>query len=115
MRIRDLLERDPFREIEGVVKITDHDPIRVWREMDEYVPTEKVRQALREVLETLLETKRGATERACVWVSGFFGSGKSHFLKVVGYLLENRELRDADGRIHHRAGLRLGQRFLWLR
>ena len=100
MRIRDLLERDPFREIEGVVKITDHDPIRVWREMDEYVPTEKVKQALREVLETLLETKRGATERACVWVSGFFGSGKSHFLKVVGYLLENRELRDADGRIH---------------
>jgi hypothetical protein len=98
MKIKDLLERDPFREIEGVIKITDHDPSRVWKEMDEYVPTEKVKSALRDILDTLLETKRGATERVCVWVSGFFGSGKSHFLKVLGYLLEDRELRDESGR-----------------
>ena len=100
MKIKDILERDPYREIEGVIKITDHDPNKVWREMDEYVPTEKVRSALGDILETLLETRRGATERFCVWVSGFFGSGKSHFLKVLGYLLEDRELKDGDGQSH---------------
>lgn len=97
MKIKEFLERDPYRDIEGVIKITEHDPRKVWTEMDEYVPTEKVKDALREILDTLLETKRGSNERVCVWVSGFFGSGKSHFLKVLGYLLEDRELKDAGG------------------
>jgi len=96
-QVKDLLSRDPFREIESVIKITSHDPHRVWREMDEYVPTETVRQALRDILGTLLETRRGPTERACIWLSGFFGSGKSHFLKALGYLLEDRPLRDDAG------------------
>jgi len=98
MKIKDILERNPYREIEGVIKITDHAPNKVWREMDEYVLTEKVKAALSDILDTLLETRRGATERVCVWVSGFFGSGKSHFLKVLGYLLEDKELRYEDGR-----------------
>jgi len=98
--IRPLLARDPDREIESVIKITDHDPRRAWIQMDEYVPTETVRRHLLDVLEVLLETRRGAAERVCIWVSGFFGSGKSHFLKVLGYLLEDRELIDPDERRH---------------
>ncbi len=112
--IRSLLARDPEREIESVIKITDHDPRRDWMQMDEYVPTETVRRNLREVLEVLLETRRGAAERVCVWVSGFFGSGKSHFLKVLGYLLEDRELIDPDGSRHSSQEFlarKLGQEF----
>ncbi|NLG80270.1 MAG: BREX system P-loop protein BrxC [Firmicutes bacterium] len=100
MRVGDLLVRDPFRPLESVVKITDHDPSKVWSEMNEYVPTETLKRYFREIADTLVETRRGTTERACVWVSGFFGSGKSHFVKVLGYLLESRDLEDQDGHRH---------------
>lgn len=90
--IRDVLERDPAREIVTVVKVDDHDPERVRTEMEEYVSTEQVRSYFRTFLDRFLETRRGSGENVCAWVSGFFGSGKSHFLKVLGYLLEDRPL-----------------------
>lgn len=99
-QIKELFIRNPYREITSVIRITDHDPRRVWTEMDEYVPTERVLMHYRDILDVLADTRRGATERVCIWISGFFGSGKSHFLKVLGYLLGKRSLRDPDGHIH---------------
>lgn len=100
MTIRELLVRDPFRNITSVVKITDHAAQRVWAEMDEYVPTDEVKDHFRVIADVLAESRQGATELTCGWVSGFFGSGKSHFLKVLGYLLEDRPLTDGDGQTH---------------
>jgi hypothetical protein len=68
--------------------------------MDEYVPTEVVKRYFREIVDVLVETRQRPTERVCIWISGFFGSGKSHFLKVLGYLLEDHLLRDPDGLTH---------------
>lgn len=100
MTIRQLFVRDPARDITSFIRITEHDPRKVWAEMDEYIPTEKVKSFYHEFLDMLLDTCQGSTERVCVWVSGFFGSGKSHFLKTLGYFLENRELEDKDGHTH---------------
>jgi len=98
VKLRDLFEKEPDREIESVVKVTVHTPEIVRVELEEYVPTEEIKKSFRRIIEGFIETRRGYTEEVCVWLSGFFGSGKSHFLKVLGYLLENRELETPDGR-----------------
>jgi len=91
-KLRDLFEKEPDREIESVVKVNVHTPKIVWMELEEYIPTEEVKENFRRIIEGFIETKRGYSEEVCVWLSGFFGSGKSHFLKVLGYLLENLSL-----------------------
>lgn len=93
----DLLEKDPYRDIISVVKVNDHRPEVVWMELEEYVPTDEVKNYFRRFVEEFIESRRGSPENVCVWISGFFGSGKSHFLKVLGYLLENRKILTPDG------------------
>lgn len=93
----DLLEKDPYRDIISVVKVNDHRPEIVWTELEEYVPTDEVKNYFRKFVEEFIESRRGPSENVCVWISGFFGSGKSHFLKVLGYLLENRRILTPDG------------------
>lgn len=95
--IRSLLAREPEREIVGVIKVDDHDPARVWTELDEYVATEEIKGYFRTFVDRFIESRRGLGEDLCVWISGFFGSGKSHFLKALGYLLENRLLAGPGG------------------
>ncbi|RLI77132.1 BREX system P-loop protein BrxC [Archaeoglobales archaeon] len=93
----DIIEKDPYREIISVVKVNDHRPKIVLEELEEYVPTDEVKKYFRKFVEEFIESRRGSSENVCVWISGFFGSGKSHFLKILGYLLENRKIPTRDG------------------
>src|SRR5271170_62067 len=95
MLIKNLFERDIFRPINGVVKADQLDDASVWQELDEFVITRELDQHLRKFiswyLEALDEGKRpDPNGKIGIWISGFFGSGKSHFLKVLSYLLHNR-------------------------
>lgn len=88
-KLRDIFEKPVDRPIEGVIKADDQAGLRV--ELEEYVITNEIERQLERFLDAYNDygTANG------VWISGFFGSGKSHLLKMLALLLENR---DIDGR-----------------
>src|ERR1700730_533297 len=74
------------RPIEGVIKADD--ARYLWTEVEEYVVTNEVGQRLDRLFENYLTEKSNNG----VWIAGFFGSGKSHLLKMLSLLLESREI-----------------------
>ena len=95
MLIKNLFERDIFRPINGVVKADQLDDSSVWQELDEFVITRELDQHFRKFISWYLEVvdqgkNFNPNGKMGVWISGYFGSGKSHFLKVLSYLLRNR-------------------------
>ena len=96
MRIENLFQKDISRPINGVVKADQLDESSVWQELEEFVVTKELDQHLRSFFSSYCEAmeKTGDPDVAGkigVWVSGFFGSGKSHFIKVLSYLLNNKK------------------------
>jgi hypothetical protein len=95
MLIKNLFERDIFRTINGVVKAQQMDDFSVWQELDEFVFTKELDKYFRKFLSAYLDAidhknDPNMTGKMGVWLDGFFGSGKSHFLKILAYLLQNQ-------------------------
>ncbi|ANP46082.1 BREX system P-loop protein BrxC [Candidatus Viadribacter manganicus] len=91
-QIARLFASDIHRRIEEVIKVDQTDEDIIASEIDEYVVTDAIKGHFLEVLERYEETPRKAHEGAAVWVSGFFGSGKSSFAKLLGLSIQNREI-----------------------
>lgn len=91
-KIKQLFASDVNRRIEEVIKVDQTDQDILVSEIDEYVATDSIRRYYTSILERYLETPNKPHEGIAVWVSGFFGSGKSSFAKMLGLILENREL-----------------------
>lgn len=91
-RIEDIFAQDISRRIEEVIKADQDDPDVVAAEIQEYVVTAGLGKDFADILERYAEAARRPTEGVGVWISGFFGSGKSSFAKVLGHILENRDL-----------------------
>ncbi|KAB2678311.1 BREX system P-loop protein BrxC [Brucella tritici] len=97
MKVKELFERPINRSINGVIKAEQFDADSVWQELEEYVVTRELDIHLRKFFEAYLNAIDNSRDtdvasRVGVWVSGFFGSGKSHFIKILSYLLENRSV-----------------------
>ena len=103
--MRDLFLRDPCREVDRIIKATELDPARLGLELEEYVVTEGIRKDLHDILDDFVETRRRLPESVCVWVSGWFGSGKSHFLKVIGALVGNLDIVRPERRERRKASV----------
>lgn len=92
MIIKDLFKKDIDRPIQGVVTIGNEDEEQKWQELEEYVCTDEITRSFRTFFRRYRESISTPTEKMGVWITGFFGSGKSHFLKILGYILENDEV-----------------------
>src|SRR5438045_3031094 len=90
MVIGDLLTRDLSRKIEEIIQVDQADEQSVYAEITEYVATDSIREQYHHLLNAVAEAPSDPHESVGVWVSGFFGSGKSSFAKNFGYALENR-------------------------
>lgn len=91
--IQGLFAKPVDRPIEGVIKADDVRHLKV--ELDEYVVTREVSKGLGAFTDAYLHnpTANG------VWISGFFGSGKSHLLKMLSLMLDSeKRVGDEDSR-----------------
>lgn len=87
-KLKNIYIKDINREIQGVIKVDDETFIS--QELEEYVVTEELLKHFRNFFSSYNVSLTKPTENMGVWISGFFGSGKSHFLKIISYLLENK-------------------------
>ncbi len=90
--IKDLFALDIHRRIEEVIKVDQTNEEIIHDELREYVVTDAIRRHYAEILESYNETPNKPHEGIGIWVSGFFGSGKSSFAKMLGLALENRTI-----------------------
>ena len=93
MRIQSMFKDDINRKINGVVKVDQDESSVLVQELNEYVITRELKKHFITFFNNYIESFSETTADIGVWISGFFGSGKSHFLKMLSYLLENKEVQ----------------------
>lgn len=87
MLLKDTFEKDIYRSIDPVVKANETEHLR--SELEEFVVTNEVKGHLLRFFDEYNDPDAVGNG---AWVSGFFGSGKSHLLKILAVALENREV-----------------------
>src|SRR3978361_975053 len=80
--IKTLFANDIHRRIEEVIKVDQTDEEILREEINEYVVTDAIRAHYTGIYEAYPETPNKPHEGIAIWVSGFFGSGKSSFAKM---------------------------------
>ena len=100
MKIREVLSRDPLTTIipnDGVTKVIQPQSANEWAilryELESFVCEGEYRQGLDRILSAFL-TNISQPQQQAVWVSGFYGSGKSHLVRVLEYLWRDVEFPD---------------------
>ncbi|MBS0953896.1 BREX system P-loop protein BrxC [Lactiplantibacillus plantarum] len=92
MKIKDIFAKPIDRNIKGVITIGDEQDANVKQELEEYVVTHELQKHFHDFFKAYVASINHDTSEMGVWISGFFGSGKSHFLKILAYMLENRNV-----------------------
>ena len=88
LNLKEIFEKDIDRPIDSVIKADDEESIL--NELEEYVITNE----LEKHLNRFFQEYNNYTNKNGVWISGFFGSGKSHLLKILSLLLDNKAIEN---------------------
>lgn len=89
MQLQYIYQSDINRDINGVIKVAQDDEKSIEQELREYIITRELRKHFNTFFNNYERSLSYPTEKIGVWISGFFGSGKSHFLKMLSYILAN--------------------------
>ena len=92
MIIKNMFSKPIDRDIKGVIKVGQDDNANIKQELEEYVVTRELQKHFSEFFSSYKKGINGNTDKMGVWISGFFGSGKSHFLKILSYILANKDV-----------------------
>ena len=87
--IEKLFKKDIHRNIEGVIKADNLTDEAIFQEVDEYVITNDLNKKFDDFFAEYSSSIGKDTQNVGVWISGHFGSGKSHLLKILSYILTN--------------------------
>jgi hypothetical protein len=94
MKIKELLTIDLSEDIKNVIDLEDISEKEIQSEIDNYIVTDGLASEYASFVDTftsnILETG--------VWISGFYGSGKSYFGKMLGYMISNRNISGTPAR-----------------
>lgn len=94
MLLKDMFAKPIDRDIQGVITIGREADSNVRQELEEYVVTREMQKHFAAFFSSYKKSLNEKTDRTGVWISGFFGSGKSHFLKMISYILDNKTADD---------------------
>ena len=90
MTIQGIFKSDIDRDINGVINVAQDDEKVIKQELEEYIITRELRKHFSTFLDNYEKSLDNPTSKIGVWITGFFGSGKSHFLKMLSYALANK-------------------------
>jgi hypothetical protein len=92
-------DKDIYRGIEKVVTFGNASDENLKHEVSEYVVTERIRDNFEKILDALYSGMSDSSNEIGIWVSGFYGSGKSSFAKYLGFALKKDLV--IDGQTFH--------------
>lgn len=87
MKLRELFFRDIFRNVKPAVVVGDMDGERINQEIEEYVITTSIAKSINDFFKAIFKKQN---ENTGIWIKGYYGSGKSHFIKYLFYLVDNK-------------------------
>ena len=90
--IREIFSKRIDRTIEEVIKVEQADEKAVLVELEEYILTDYLVEQYARVYDEIASGPSNPREGIGIWVSGFFGSGKSLFAKILGYTVADRKV-----------------------
>jgi hypothetical protein len=104
--IRQLFAKPIDRRIEEVIKVDQADEQTVHDELQEYIITSSIGDHFISVFHAIADAPAEPHEGIGIWVSGFFGSGKSAFAKIVGYAVGDKTVCGQSASAMYKALLR---------